>query len=289
MSAHPEVCPAQLKETRFFLDPEYQLPVSVGPAPSWANYDSYFKNCSNGMIRLEATPDYMYSLGTAERIRRALPGVKIVVALRDPIERLVSWYRFARQLGRLPRGTGFEDYVNAQILSDKMSGMVTNRVAMQQGRYHNYLRRFFDVFGHKRICIVWSENLFDEQLLVLQKIAQFAGIDPSWYASFNAPPSNPARDARFPAAQRLYMKARRFLQLQMLGHTHGALVLKRINQWLSPAYKRLNLKAAPPVEISRQLRLDLVQYYQTSVVELEALVGEKAPWPWRSCKEVGCK
>ena len=277
-SAHPEVCPAQLKETRFFLDPKYRLPVSAGKVPSWATYDDYFKNCQNGMIRMEATPDYIYSSETAEHIAKALPGAKIVVALRDPIARLGSWYRFACQLGRLPRGTGFNDYVRGQMKREATSGMETQRIAMQQGRYYNYVKRFFDVFGHRNICVVWSETLFNEPLLTLEKLAHFSGIDANWFASFDASPTNEARDARFPAVHRLYMKAGRLLRLKMLGRRGGAAALKHIKQWMSPAYTRLNLRAAPPVEISPRLRLELVEYYQPSVGDLEALVGEKVPW-----------
>jgi len=109
LSDHPNVCASSIKETRFFLDKDYPLPSA--DRFNGTNLDAYgkfFAHCTDlTKIRVEATPDYLYS-DTALKIADLLPRAKMIFILRDQVERMVSWYKYAIQRGLLEESISFE-------------------------------------------------------------------------------------------------------------------------------------------------------------------------------------
>ena len=89
-------------------------------------------------MRVEATPDYLHSVGCAERIARGLDGARVVFSLRDPLTRLWSWYRYARQTARLEDGASFEDFLARQLPAGTAGAEQALR-ALEQGCYAGYL------------------------------------------------------------------------------------------------------------------------------------------------------
>ena len=117
LSDHPAVCAATYKETRFFLSDDYPLPSKYRYKDNVEEYHLLFSD-SNGMqLRMESTPDYLYCEKARERIAEFLPHAKLVFSLREPISRLISWYRFAKQIGKLPQTLSFDAYVKLLFTS----------------------------------------------------------------------------------------------------------------------------------------------------------------------------
>ena len=113
---HPQVRAASMKEARFFLDPGYPLPARYRLGDGLDHYATLFGDGTPSEdLWLEATSDYLYSMNTAERIRQALPRARVLMVLRDPVARLLSWYWFARRRGDLESGIDFEPYVRRQL------------------------------------------------------------------------------------------------------------------------------------------------------------------------------
>ena len=113
LAAHPAICAATYKETRFFLAKTYPLPSKYRYSGNVEEYNLLFPEEDDGdsRIRLESTPDYLYCPNARERIAEFLPHAKLVFSLREPISRLISWYRFAKQNGTLPQTLSFDGYV----------------------------------------------------------------------------------------------------------------------------------------------------------------------------------
>src|SRR3989344_5640213 len=80
LAEHPDVCFSWNKEPHFFnRDREYEKSLDY--------YRTYFKNCENKKLRGEYTVNYLYFDSAADRIKKHFPGTKIIIALRNPIER----------------------------------------------------------------------------------------------------------------------------------------------------------------------------------------------------------
>ena len=129
LAAHPAICAATYKETRFFLDKTYPLPSKYRYSGNVEEYNLLFPEEDDGdsRIRLESTPDYLYCPNACERIAEFLPHAKLVFSLREPISRLISWYRFAKQNGTLPQTLSFDGYVEMLFKEIRDRGTARDR------------------------------------------------------------------------------------------------------------------------------------------------------------------
>ena len=98
LTGHPAVCGSSIKETCYFL------PIRYGREPEpLGTYREYFAACRAGQIAIEATPGYFYGGGALARaLDAAVPGVRVVIVLREPVSRLVSFFRFQQSMLHLP-------------------------------------------------------------------------------------------------------------------------------------------------------------------------------------------
>src|SRR6056297_562433 len=85
LKEHPEICTSSKKEIHFF-DKEYNYLKGI------KFYRKFFNNCSSKNIKGEFTPRYIYHPKVAQRIKKYFPDVKLIVSLRNPIERAISHY-----------------------------------------------------------------------------------------------------------------------------------------------------------------------------------------------------
>ena len=83
LQEHPQVFLAHPKELHYFS-------LHHGRHVGW--YADHFADASTGQRCGEVTPYYLFHPLAAERIHAAIPNVKLVVLLRDPVERALSQY-----------------------------------------------------------------------------------------------------------------------------------------------------------------------------------------------------
>ncbi|MEX2132610.1 MAG: sulfotransferase domain-containing protein, partial [Acidimicrobiia bacterium] len=88
---HDEITVGQPKEVHFF-DQNYERGID------W--YLQHFPGSDTAKAIGEATPAYLYFPEVAERIATTLPDVKILLLLRDPVDRAHSHYWHNRSVGR---------------------------------------------------------------------------------------------------------------------------------------------------------------------------------------------
>lgn len=285
LSDHPDICPASLKETRFFLDREYPLPRLHYYDEGFEKHEKFFANCARAQVRLAAEPDYLYSPGTAERIRDSLPAVRLVFILREPISRLVSWYRFARQNRFLTPDVSFDEYVNRQLHCSETSQPSPQHLrALEQGFYSQYLQHWLQVFDRDQIRVVQLETLQQAPRSLMQEICCFIGVEPSFYDNYQFQLHNPSIELRNTTVNRLYHELTRKLR----GRLHSRPVLRRtlrsIRHTFHPLYLRLNLRPGRGAEISPQMRALLERFYIDEPQALANLLGLSS-WSWRSSLE----
>jgi sulfotransferase family protein len=278
LAAHPRVSPARLKEPRFFLDPEYPLETAFPFARGLAAYESLFPPRAGAHVRLEATPDYLHSPGSAARIAATLPGARVAFALRDPIARLVSWYRFARAGGRLPRGLGFAEFVSAQQVTQAAGARREQPLlALAQGRYVEDLERYRAALGAERVHVLFQEELVSDPAPVLRALAEFAELDPAPLARPFAL-ENPTRAQRSPALHRGYVRLGFRLRNACAAHPRLFAALRRAHGLVKPAYALANARAPEEVVLAPELRAELERFYAPSVRRLAEWLGRRPPW-----------
>ena len=269
LRAHPEVCASSIKETRFFLDADYPLESAARfDGQNLAMYGRFFPNCDarEGRMFVESTPDYLYN-STAARIGKLLPRAKIVFILRDPVDRVVSWYRYARQRALLDRSVSLEEYVTSQVKSPLRSSTPLHMRAIDQNRYEHYLRPFRRTFG-ERIMTLAFEDLLQDPLAVMNKIAEFAGIDASFYGVYEFHPKNASHNVRSAGLHGGYAWLRRKVAFASLGHPGILRGLRRVNSILKKVLI-LNSKAEQhDLEVSAAVKELILRESERPVTDL---------------------
>ncbi len=167
LSAHPEVYVASQKEVHFF-------DRHTDRGLTW--YREQFAGASEKQIVGEATPEYMYDKDALRRMAETLPDARLVVSLRNPIDRAYSEYWFVR--GRGYESLSFEEAIAAE--SDRAaSGDPVVRMRhsyLDRGRYLQQLERVCELYPRDRLHVVLFEDFVGAPLEALQAVHRFLGV-----------------------------------------------------------------------------------------------------------------
>jgi hypothetical protein len=205
---HPMICSCVRKESRFFLESEYQLSALSQDKIKVSQFSELFNNCGNDKLRLEATPDYLYSEKAARRIHDELSDSKLVFILREPVDRIKSWYKFSLQNGLIPNRLSIDDYINLNAQSDKKSPQHLR--AIEHGKYGQYLLQYLQLFGESRIHVCYYEELVKNPEEFCRSIANFSGIEPDYFDSYSFRIFNQSVPVKSVKAHRIFKKMKRY-------------------------------------------------------------------------------
>ncbi|UJS18253.1 MAG: sulfotransferase domain-containing protein [Candidatus Jettenia sp.] len=277
---HPQICAANRKETRFFLDADYPVPSrsKYRFEDGLDKYEQFYIHCTNMNVRMEATPDYLYSQGTPQKIKQSLPEAKIVFILREPASRLISWYKFAKQNNFLPEKITFDKYIKLQLEYDGKDKKDQYLLALEQGRYSVYLNSYINLFGNNRILVVFYEDLSNNPMSVLKEICSFVGIAPEFYNNYDFKVFNRTETLKSSKIHSLYIK----LRVNIRTHSHNKpyihFIFKRLRSMFEPLYLYLNVRSPEDVKIFSSTENFLRDYYKGERQSIEKLIGKTIPW-----------
>jgi hypothetical protein len=182
LSAHPGLYLSPVKEPKFFLT-DGPPPARGGPGDAltyrehvWerARYEALFDAAPPGTLRGEATPLYLYDAAAMGRIRRLIPGARLIVVVRDPVERAHSNWTHLWSAGLEPVG----DFLRA---CDEEPGRIAAGWASfwhytRLGCYGEQLERAFGLFPREQILVLRYRLMIDEPAATLDRICDFLGV-----------------------------------------------------------------------------------------------------------------
>ena len=176
LAGHADIAPAAVKETRYFLPARWGR--SLDPR---AVYESYWVDAGDAPVRLEATPSY-FSGGPAlvRAVREVCGEAKIVVVLREPVARLVSYFTFQQARLRIPESMTLDEYLaHADALTDADFHDPDNEVyfGVRGGMYADYLPDWVAEFGTD-VCVLFFDDLVMRPRETVAHAARFLGVDP---------------------------------------------------------------------------------------------------------------
>ena len=293
LAAHPKICSATRKETRFFIDNDYLVPsVGINWSDGLEKYDTFFQSqLDSENIRLEASPEYLYSWGTPQRIKTTLPNTKVIFILREPISRLISWYRYAKQRAFIPKEMTFEEYVEKQLEqnSSKLETQNSENSSefipqvyffnmLKQGCYSNYLQPYFEIFGRDNVYIGFYEDLCSSPRSVVKNICDFAGIDSAFYDEYKFEIFNQTKTMKNPKLHGAYERFRTNIR-QYTYNLPIHFFLRQTRRWFDTLYYRLNTASTnETVEIPEAIQKKLEEYYYQEKIVLANLLARPIPW-----------
>ena len=142
-------------------------------------YEAHFAEASSHAWRGKISPSYLWVPDAAPRIKALVPDARIIILLRNPVERLHSEFRYSTGLGR-NRGT-FDDFVRSGLPALR-AGKVPMlpfdpSTALWKGLYANQVRRYIDLFGRENLFIHLFERMVDSPAAFRGDLFDFLEID----------------------------------------------------------------------------------------------------------------
>jgi hypothetical protein len=171
LSEDPQIAVPHVKETHFFDD--------EGLDWSAPDYDLYHRRFppADRRLRLEATPIYIYWPNCLERIRTYNPDIRLILALRDPVER--AWSHWRMEYARGAETNPFAWCIRQgrqRLFESRPWGHHREYSYVERGYYGEQVERLLSLFPRKQLLVLKAEDLQDAPAQVLAEVRAFLGL-----------------------------------------------------------------------------------------------------------------
>jgi len=156
------------KEKAFFENPYYFQ-------KDFNEFEKLFENVSQKAIGIKR-PNYLGKIECPERIYQYIPNAKLIVILRNPVERAVSAYFHQMKSGFIPIKPvekGLLSVINRRY--DKM--YPRSKEIIEFGLYHQHLMRYLSYFKKDQIFVILYSDIKAHPLKSIQNIYRFLKVD----------------------------------------------------------------------------------------------------------------
>lgn len=205
IAGHPDVLPCSAKKGTHYFDVNFPR--------GWSWFRSFFPLGAAGRMTGEGSPYYLFHPLAAARIAAALPEVKLVAALRNPVDRAYSHYHYNVRRGF--ETLSLDDAVDAE--GARLAGEVDKIVAdpdyqsfahrhhsyLARGRYAEQLERLYASVPPERVLLIQSEAMYADPNAALAEVYAFLDLPPHTLHSPQAFKSGSYAPIDFSARQRL--------------------------------------------------------------------------------------
>ncbi len=273
LARHPALFMSPVKEPKYFLT-DGPPPAEGGPGDAktyrehiWrrAEYEALFAPAPAGVLRGESTPFYLYDRAAQRRIRAQIPDAKLIVVLRDPVERAHSNWTHMWSAGLDPVG----DFLKACALEEARTeaGWAYFWRYTGLGKYGEQLRDLYTVFDRDRVLVFRYKDMLAHPARVLDRVCSFLGVPVGVLTELPREnvTAHPRPGARH-AAVSLARRASAAVTTLLPGHL-GAGMTDRLEHMLQQ-------DAAPRRPLTWQEREALLPQFEADIALLETVTGE---------------
>jgi hypothetical protein len=273
LARHPALAMSAVKEPKFFLT-DGPPPTRGGPGDVqtyrehvWRrdDYEALFSSAPAGVLRGESTPFYLYDRAAQQRIRRLIPDAKLIVILRDPVERAHSNWTHLWSAGLDP----IDDVVRACAEEDRRiaAGWAAFWHYTALGRYGEQLEHLYTVFPGDQVMVFRYRALIENPAGVLDRICAFLQVPTGVLTEL--PRENVT------AHPHLTLRHRALSRLMRIGAAASALLPGRAQAAMTgPLERRLQQDAPPRRPLTWDERQALIPRFDADIRLLENITGE---------------
>lgn len=162
LSAHPDAyC---IGETHFF---DFHFDRGM----DW--YRGLFAPYVERKVLGEKCPEYLFHHGAIRRMAEVIPDARLLVLLRDPVDRAYSQYWHARRTGE--ETLSFEDALDTE--DERVAAGAWNFAYTRRGRYLPQLQRVCEEFPRENLSVHIFEDMKRDPAGVFADVCRFLGID----------------------------------------------------------------------------------------------------------------
>ena len=258
LDAHPDVFMSEVKEPSFFTADRHDA------AKTEEQYLALFAGRTERWLG-EASVRYFYDELAAERIRSAAPEGRILIILRNPVDRAYSAYWGTVRSAHEQRS--FRQAVEAELAGGRAFDAENPRKAyLRRSAYLAPVERFLRVFGD-RVRILFLEELQASPREEMAAVYRFLDIDPDVAARLDL------------SAHNTYWQPRnRVVDLAMSSVGARRLARRIVPKSVHRRLDRVLVTKGEKPALDRDLRELLDGRFAPERPALESLLGRQLPW-----------
>ena len=184
---HPQISGPSWKEVSFF-------------DRHWARGESWYRGNFPNVARTrgkhvgEASPSYVFHPLAPQRVEEVVPEARLIVLVRNPVDRALSQYNHEVALGREP--LPFEEALDAE--EERLRGEQERMAAdpryfsrewwshtyKARGRYAEQVERWLAVFPREQLLVLPSDDLGSDPARAHAQVLEFLGASPQRLDSY---------------------------------------------------------------------------------------------------------
>ena len=265
---HPQVFMCPFKQTNFFIS-DLEKPIFNGPRGSILNrervdnledYQALFNGVRSEHAIGEASPRYLFTPGTANRIKQLLPDVTLLAILRNPIDRAFSEYSMSKREGLEP----CDSFVEA--LADQERRLREQWAFCEyinKGFYSCQIEEYYKCFNRAQIHVYLFEDLIQNPAGLLQNIFKIIRVDQNFI---------PDTSKKYNASGLIKNPVLRVLwtRTQPARSIVGAIVPKNFREG---AQRFFAMRTLAKLELIPEVRDHLLDIYREDILKLQDLIN----------------
>jgi hypothetical protein len=264
LARHPAIFMSPVKEPHYFsrIDPSPERRAFFPHVADKGSYLALFDGAAGEELIGEASTSYLWAPAAAQRIKDQLPEAKILIMLRDPVERAYSQYWNDVREGLEKRG-----FLDA-LVEERRAGpgeWGVSSLYIDCGLYADQVSRYLDAFG-RRVHVSLFEDFVADEPRTTAEILAHLGLEP---AGEGASPT-----AMNPGSMPRNRLGRALLGSGRVRALARATVPRRARRALRGAL--LNRSARPPMDPAARSLLNEV--FEPDVERLGKLLARSFPW-----------
>lgn len=271
---HPDIFLPSQKELHYFT---YHLLAANSKGPgdkevlirlckNWKQYVSYYASAKSQAVLGEISPSYLYYCEASDYIRSKLGSIKIIMLLRNPIDRSYSQYMLQVRQNLEPLS-----FYEALMAEEKRKSLGWSDIwrYSETSLFVKGIEKYLDVFGEDNVLIILAEEFFSKPEAVMHRIFEFLGVE----AEFRPDVSKKYNVSGVPRSRSL---ARFLNKPTPIRKILWEVFPPNIRRPFSRALQNANLGEKP--EIESRSRTFLTSIFHDHNIEVERLMNRKTGW-----------
>jgi len=261
----PGIYMSTVKEPYYFCKTMIPEDHYITPIRDKKQYLGLFDSAKEEKIIGESSIWYLSDPDSAILIHQKTPNAKIIILLRDPVERAFSHYLMHKGRKKYEL-LSFHEQMQKEI-RDGLDYRIPN-IRLVAGFYYNDIKRFLEIFGRNQVKIIIFEEFIINTKEILGEILEFLGVAFS-LDKFEIEVYNPAVVSKFPLVNEV-------LNISLVEKIRQKLIPEPTQRYLKKKlFKELKNKNSMTIEDRNFLK----NYYFEDVKKLSQFFGKKLPWP----------
>jgi len=256
---HPEIFVPQRKELHYFNKHFTEDPTLENPnySNSWEWYVKFFTDARPEQVKGEFCPPYLWDPQAPHHLKASCPRAKIIIILRNPVERSFSQCMHQKQRGVIPYSMSFEQAL------EQFPRLV------ERSLYYEHVAKYYELFPAHQIFLTFFEDMMSAKEQTVQEVERFLGVSEFLPQNLHEK-SNATGTPKYPALNRALTRTRLFLlkyNMKPLLSVSRATGLSRRIEHLRNNSKTSEVK--PETVSSLQKARITAQYFREDIRTLE--------------------